>query len=660
MQLDSITFHDFRTYAGRQTVDLRPISKSKPIILIGGLNGAGKTTLLDALQLVLYGNRANLASRGGQAYKTYLREAVHRNSEPGAGASIELTFRHASEGAERTYRVRRTWYPTGAGVSENVEVEVDGELDEVLTKHWDERVDDFLPHRISNLFFFDGEKLEALKARGTSAEILRTAIHSLLGLDLVDRLVSDLSILDRKKRRDDAPNIDRSGSSAAESEQARLRSELEEAVDLRASLLTRLDREAREKQKAQHVYKEEGGELADSRVRLEGELKRLQADREEARERLREAALGVLPILQVSDRLAVLRERAKASSEARTARAALSILADRDAWIRSLLETAGADSAVIESIAQELESDRTERSSASSTRLDAMDEALAESLDGLVGGELPALRMRCNELRVRVDELTESVLLVERQLSGIPEEGHLVDLREAKHAAEAKHGATQGELAVTEERIRRLEGQVDQATERLRRELERELGLLKEGDSGRRLLERAQEATATLEAFRERILNDNIKRVENAVLESFQHLVRKPGLVSRLTIDPESFEVQMMNDRGRTVKQDDLSAGESQLLAIALLWGLAKTAGLPMPVVIATPLGRLDSVHRTKLINNYFPCASHQVLLLSTDEEIRSQRLDELEPRTSRSYLLAYNDAQDCTRITEGYFEQIG
>lgn len=656
MQLENITLHDFRTYAGRQTIDLSPTGKNKPIILIGGLNGAGKTTLLDALQLVLYGGRANLASRGNQSYKNYLREAIHRNSDPGAGAAIELTFRHASEGAERSYRVRRTWYPTGSGVSEHVEVEVDGQPDEVLTQHWDERVDDFVPHRISNLFFFDGEKLEALKERETSAEILRTAIHSLLGLDLVDRLVSDLAILDRKKRKDDAPDIDRSGSAAAETELNRVKGELEAAVDQRAQLLTRLDREARVKQKAQRAYKEEGGELADSRVSLEAELGRLQRDREEARVKLRELALGSLPLLMVESRVRALQTDAKSEADARSAAAALGILQQRDNWLLGLLSTAGVEQELHDDITARLTQDREQRSEAAQSGSSLIDESLAGALDK-VAGELPAMRSRGEELRTQIDQLTESILLVERQLAGIPEEGHLADLRDAKAAAEAEHGATSGELAVTDERIGRLENQVESATEKLRRELERELGMLKEGDSGRRLLERAQEATATLEAFRERILEDNIHRVEVAVLESFQHLVRKPGLVNRLTIDPETFEVGLTNDRGRQVKQDDLSAGESQLLAIALLWGLAKTAGLPMPVVIDTPLGRLDSVHRTKLINNYFPCASHQVLLLSTDEEIRSQRLSELEPRTSRSYLLAYDDDLDRTNITEGYFE---
>ena len=658
MKLDHITLHDYRTYAGRQTIDLSTTATGRPIVLIGGLNGAGKTTLLDALQLVLFGARAKLASRGSKSYKGYLREAIHRNSDPAGGASVELGFTHASEGKETAYVVRRSWYPTGAGVSERVEVEVDGRLDPVLTDHWDERVDDFVPHRISNLFFFDGEEIKELQAEETAADILRTAIHSLLGLDLVDRLVSDLAILDRKKRKESDSDVDQGGSEAAASERDRLAAEVQEATEQRASLLTRLDREGVLRERAQGAYREEGGELAEGRVALEAELESLNGRREGLRAELRELALGALPLILVRPAMVELDQAATQVMEAKNSEAVGKVLSERDRWVLSLLQ-GGMDASALGEVAAKLESDREGRllSLEAGTSDYGLDPDQARDLDRLVAAEIPAIDERARSLREGIDGLSEAVMLLERRLQGIPEEGALATLRAAKQAAETAYKATQEELAVLDERLRRLKGQVEVATERLRRALERELAQFKEGDGERRKLERAQEATSVLEEFRSRVLRDNIARVEVAVLESFQHLVRKPGLVNSLSIDPESFEVQLVNDRGRLVKRDDLSAGEKQLLAISILWGLAKTAGIPMPVVVDTPLGRLDSKHRIKLIEHYFPQASHQVLLLSTDEEIRLQRLEDLEPFISRSYLLAYDDKQDRTTVEAGYFQ---
>ena len=107
---------------------------------------------------------------------------------------------------------------------------------------------------------------------------------------------------------------------------------------------------------------------------------------------------------------------------------------------------------------------------------------------------------------------------------------------------------------------------------------------------------------------------------------------------------------------GKVVRPDRLSAGERQLLAVSLLWGLAKASRRALPAVIDTPLGRLDSTHRRHLVKRYFPFASHQVLLLSTDEEIRGEYLDESRPSVGRSYLLQYDETAHSTEIVEGYF----
>uniref|UniRef100_UPI00186688A0 AAA family ATPase n=1 Tax=Luteolibacter marinus TaxID=2776705 RepID=UPI00186688A0 len=190
MILDSIQIENYGIYGGCQKIDLRP-TPGKPVILVGGLNGGGKTTFLDALQLAFYGPKARLSNRGRMGYKAYLESAIHRGVDPGEGACIGIRFRRVIEGKEHEYFLARSWRIGARGLEESVTVLKDGELEPELAEHWAEYIEGFLPNGIAHLFFFDAEQIKDLAEGENAREMLRTAVHSLLGLDLVDRLEAD-------------------------------------------------------------------------------------------------------------------------------------------------------------------------------------------------------------------------------------------------------------------------------------------------------------------------------------------------------------------------------------------------------------------------------------------------------------------------------------
>ena len=140
------------------------------------------------------------------------------------------------------------------------------------------------------------------------------------------------------------------------------------------------------------------------------------------------------------------------------------------------------------------------------------------------------------------------------------------------------------------------------------------------------------------------------------MLESFQNLLRKTNLVHQLNIEPTTFKTKLTDKNGNLLPFDRLSAGERQLLATSLLWGLARSSGRPIPTIIDTPLGRLDSSHRNHIVERYFPSASHQVLLLSTDEEIVGPYFETLEPFVARKFLMVHNEKLGKTHFETGYF----
>ena len=140
------------------------------------------------------------------------------------------------------------------------------------------------------------------------------------------------------------------------------------------------------------------------------------------------------------------------------------------------------------------------------------------------------------------------------------------------------------------------------------------------------------------------------------LLKVFNQLSHKPDRISRVEINSDTFAVTLFDSSKRALSKEELSAGEKQIYTTALLWGLAKTSGKPLPMILDTPLGRLDSSHRKLLVERYFPHASHQMILLSTDTEVDEFFHSLMDPYISHTFHLAYHKSEAHTTIREGYF----
>jgi len=184
MILEQLTLRNFCLYQGEQTLELAPSTRGgrpAPLVLFGGINGGGKTTILDAVQLVLYGNRARCSKRGEKAYDQFLRESIHHGADVSEGAAIRLSFLYAADGMQQSYEVCRSWSQNDKGrIRERVEVRRNGEIDGWLSDNWSQIVDDMIPFGIAQLCFFDAEKIRFLAEDETSTHALGEAIKSLL------------------------------------------------------------------------------------------------------------------------------------------------------------------------------------------------------------------------------------------------------------------------------------------------------------------------------------------------------------------------------------------------------------------------------------------------------------------------------------------------
>lgn len=654
MILDELTLHNFGVYGGRQSVALTPDEK-RPITLFGGLNGGGKTTLLDALQLCLYGPTARCSNRNGLAYDEFLRRSIHRTADA-PEAAIELEFRHTRNGEEQRFRLHRSWRSIPSGCPERFEVLRDGELDKLATEHWAEQVEDFIPARIAHLFLFDGEKVESYAELDEAPALVATAVQNLLGLDIVERLSADLQVIERRKRTEASPPGEASRAEELSRSIEALEADRVRLVRERAAHANVIDRRRTELAAIEDRYRREGGTLFERRAELEGEAVASERELETARKELRELAAGATPLLMVGDLLDELEDRAKLEEEARRSRETVSVIAEEHEAILAIPDLAALPPRARDELRRELEGRLQARRDASAEPvvLDLSREA-RDLLHVLQGSELAAVRGRVEEVVDAERGATDALEHARNALAASPSYDAIAEVVAAREAAQADVRRLQDEQAARDEEIARLGREIALLRAREAREAEAEARDRFEREDVQRLLLHSAKVRATLGQFREAVVARHVARIERLVLESFHQLIRKGTLIADLRIDPKTFVLELRGSDGRSMTPERLSAGERQLLAIAILWGLGKSSGRPLPTVIDTPMGRLDSLHRTHLIERYFPRASHQVLLLSTDEEIMGSYLDALQPSINRTYHLRYDDGEGRTVIEPGY-----
>ncbi|MBF0195435.1 MAG: DNA sulfur modification protein DndD [Magnetococcales bacterium] len=656
MILDELTLHNFGVYAGRQTIILTPPSKKKPVILFGAFNGCGKTTILDALQLCMFGPIAKCSNRSNMAYLDYLRQCINHNAHP-QEASLMLTFRHYVDGKEDTLCLNRSWRKTEKNISETFTVIRNDKLDRGLTENWFEQVDDFIPSKIAHLFLFDGEKIESFADQKTSATLIGAAIHNLLGLDIVDQLEKDLQTLERRKRAEEKNSKVREEIRNAEVELKALRKRYEQLQQELAQIRGQNDRKKINLKLVINDFRKAGGDLYERRIELESKHNEALVKKDTIKNQLVESASGSLPLLMIKPLLSALQDRDNEESETLRARAVLSVVTHRDEELLKLLKQNGVEKKTLTLCRNYLQTDQSLRNKNSQRDVFLkLDNDCKTDINTLLREELNKVREVAEQEIKDMKRIEEQVSHFKLEIASIPSIDTITSLIEERDKIHNEIKSLGSEIDSRKSGLERLKRDIDRKEALVLRILESEAHKQGEYKDIERTIKHSRKVRGTLVKLRQVVIARHVHKIENLVLKSFQHLLRKKSLLSGITIHPNTFELRLYGTDHREIPANRLSAGERQLLAVSMLWGLAKASGRPLPTAIDTPMGRLDTIHRSHLVERYFPDASHQVLLFSTDEEIVGDYLNILKPRIGRSYLLNYNEDSGSTTVQKGYF----
>lgn len=661
MILTKLTLENVGPFRGRNEVPLSPPDDEHSIVLIGGKNGAGKTTIFNAIQIALYGQ----GWKGRQTKKDYhqdLDDLIHDHDasaiQPNQ-AAVELEFEFGHRGEVETYEVRRSWERTQAGISEDLTLEQNGSLlDGMEADQWRDFLRDLVPPGVSSLFFFDGEKIKDLASTGeTRRRAFEDALESLLGLDTVDRLRADLGILLSRE----FSNGERSDlkEKVEETRQEIQRLEETEAGYERRyrDLEDRLDHLRSELDQVEEQIRNEGGSFADKREDLKQRRAWLESEIEFRNERIRDLAKSLLPVAmapgyadRLRDQLESEREHLKWRSSVDVLRDNLTDLAEElgerhpdltdedtpekllgDA-VQILEERGETDLGDIE-IRHGLGADEDARMVA------AIEEALGPVTENLL------------ELSADLEELNRERSEVESMLQSVPDDSQIAPLVDEAKEINKEIGETEHELTSLDEEISRVENAKGKQESRLEKLYDR----IKDLNKDSRAVDLAGKARDALEDYYDRLVEEKLDDLNAHLQESFHFLASKGDYYETIRVDSD-LNVEIVTKGGSVRPQQRLSAGERQIFAVSLLWALAKTSNRQLPFIVDTPLGRLDQTHRDHLVDRFFPNASDQVVILSTDTEVDEASFDQLQPHIGRAYHLAYDADEAATEIEEGYF----
>lgn len=645
MIITRLTLNNFGVYAGLNTFEFE---NQKPVVLIGGMNGRGKTTFLEAVLLALYG--ANSFAYNESKYHTYGQylKAYVNKSDGSLETFVELEFK-LEENTQERYLVHRCWSGAGQRTREKIEVFKDGEANTFLTDNWSMFMENILPSGLSNFFFFDGEKIAELAVESTNAQ-MKESIKALLGISVLDVLSNDLARIIARTSKQSEDQIKTKELDLLREKKNQADVALQVTDEHIAELTKKLEELKKKLEKKRIEYTAKGGDIIAQKQDLFNQRNIHALKVEQSREQMINCAAGELPLLLVRNLLEQIQRQAQKEHETKI----LSFAVDKVNTIFSdYIANSAGDLDSIRGFINYVE--ETAKKEGTDIVFDISDASLYQ-LNTLIGtgfnnakGQVLQALAECFKSQSKVDE-------IDSYLSVDIDESALTKLYKKIKTLEQEIIDCEVSLEAEQKKRASLHGDSIRANADYNRFVEKILSTLELGDDGDRILKYSHYASKILDAYKVRLQERKIGVLAKTMTECYKQLANKKNLINEIQMDAVTLDFEYLNAEGNVVPKESLSAGEKQLMVISLLWALAICSNKKLPVIIDTPLSRMDSNHRISLITTYFPQASDQTIILSTDSEIDARYYAVMKENVGDEFTLVYDDVKKCSTIQKGYF----
>ena len=691
MNLLSVTLRDWKAFESTSFEFPKPTA-SKNVILIGGKNGFGKTTLFEAIALGLFGRDGlSLVLRAGaaadeqgkaQSFKEFMERALFANAIKQGRTSCRILLEFEDDSGA-PLSIERTWYFNEAGKLKAGDA---GEKLKIFSgvarkpigpsrneqdpdgwyRDWISRT--FLPTSLASFFLFDGESAKVYADRDMGTQV-RDGLEGLLGLTWLRQLAKDLRDYAVSKRN----LVPRGVSTDAISDLDSQVSQMEQEIDA----------------------------LQDSIEEIDSQLQLAEIRRDELTRELSGYGTGTKAQLEE-----LIKEQAEYEKEYSSSESRLQNICEMD------LPLALAGAGLRSNVADRLESERARDAWEASTS--QRHDRSANVLD-VLNKNLPEIEPQLLEVQIKgVREAVQSAL----ESLWFPPPSNVADSFRHPHArgpmlgrilerlrqAEIVSAQTVNELldsmGRTASKVRELKTAI-QSTEVSAPQLEekrteidtlnRQVSTLREqkGSSSNRLKSRnedleqkrkergrltgkldlslkpaqlANRAEQVAEMLHELVTEAwplQAAAVAKEMTKGIQSMAHRNDYLKKVKIN-EDGSVELLNPAGRDLREFDLSAGEKQIFTQSLFSAIAEVSNKDFPLIIDTPLGRLDIEHRLNVLR-FMASRPGQVILISTDTEVVGKYLESIKNRVAKKYIIKNRNQNDVavSWAEEGYFEEV-
>jgi len=653
--LRSLEINNYGVFKGTHSIEFSQPS-IKSVTLIGGLNGSGKTTIFESIQLCMFGSLSELHKeddRKSVSYNKFLESKINRQSDKSIGTAITLVINITEDSdISNDIKIIRSWKKTTSGIKEQVEVFQNDLLDTDLTDNWIEFISSIISPSLSKLFLFDGEKILKYAEPNETSKLLIHGIQTLMGADLIVNLEDDLNLLKKNILKDANPDI--------ENELKDTENEIDKLKKDRASLETSIAKISDQLKEDKEAYEKLDVQFQAKGFKTHKKIEELEKNIIETklaismleREQLSITAKS-LPLKMPTRHMSYLKKELSKHEDYSLALNKISAWQERDELFLKLIKGLPKSETDIikDTLKQSLQDHKSSMKEEKSTKyLSKIYEINA--IEDEIKSDLRTYKSNQKKL-VKLNSQLENL---EKSLSRAPDDQISKKLFAKRDKLIKNISVNEAKLDELSEKLSLNDSALVIQENRFKKQFDEKIDQLQSSSTQKKQLGKIRLAEKALRLYRNEVITRSLNSFEKMIVQKFKYLNRKDSLIERISVNKSDFVIHVFDQNENEINLRDLSAGERQLLAVSILWTLSELSKTKIPVVIDTPLGRLDSKHRNQLITKYFPEAGSQTVILSTDEEIIGTYYKSFKPYVGKEYLCKEQEKSKLTKIVEGYF----